>query len=111
MPSQIKALEAFAADTDLLHLESLLKRFNLFEAIGVIRQELRHSDLLATFLDPGQSHGLGTLFLSELLHTASPSADGLDLHQARAVREWHNVDILIVNDASRLVIIVENKIG
>ena len=70
MTTQIQALQAFAdtvQNPDLLRLESLLKRFNLFEAMGVIRQELRHSDLLACLLDSSQSHGLGTIFLTELL--------------------------------------------
>lgn len=97
-------------DPALGHLETLLQRFNLFEAIGVLRQELRHSDLLATFLDPRQSHGLGTLFLTELLRTAAPSANISALQHSRVEREWHNVDILIVDDTARLAVIIENKI-
>ena len=34
--------------------------FNLFEAVGAIRGELRHSNFLAFILSPARSHGLGT---------------------------------------------------
>lgn len=121
MSSQLRALEAFAADADLLHLESLLKRFNLFEAIGVIRQELRHSDLLACLLDPHQSHGLGSNFLREFLSAVQETADdestlatldldALNLNECYVEREWHHIDILVADDVNRLAIIIENKI-
>ena len=49
----LKALEDFVVgNEDLERLEALLDRFNVFEAIGVIRQELRHSNFLAFLLDP-----------------------------------------------------------
>lgn len=110
MPSPQQALEALTQDPDLARLEALLQRFNLFEAVGVLRQELRHSDLLATFLNPRQSHGLGTLFLTELLRVVAPSTDISNLKNARVEREWHNIDILVVDDTARLAVIIENKI-
>ncbi len=110
MPNAQTALEALTQDPDLARLERLLQRFNLFEAVGVLRQELRHSDLLATFLDPRQSHGLGTLFLTELLRVVAPKLDTPQLRDAWAEREWHNVDILVVDDTHRLAVIIENKI-
>ena len=43
-----KALEGFVVgNEDLERLEALLDRFNFFEAIGVVRQELRHPYFLA----------------------------------------------------------------
>jgi hypothetical protein len=39
-----KVLGAFAVgNEDLKRLEALLDRFNIFEAIGVVKQEVRHS--------------------------------------------------------------------
>src|SRR5438045_1805150 len=65
------ALQDFLVENgDLEHLEALLDRFNIFEAVGVVRQELRHSDFLAFPLDPQQSHGLGALFATRLLQRA-----------------------------------------
>lgn len=63
-----KALEAFVrGNYDLEHLESLLYRFNIFEATGFIRQELRHSDFLAFLLNPQGSHSLRDAFVKRLL--------------------------------------------
>lgn len=39
-------------NSDLERLEGFLEQFNIFEAIGVVRQELRHSDFLAAPSDP-----------------------------------------------------------
>jgi hypothetical protein len=51
-----QALEAFVVENDDLEtLEGLLEQFNIFEALGVARQELRHSDFLAFLLDPRQT--------------------------------------------------------
>ena len=123
MPSPLKALEAFTEQNpDLLRLENLLKRFNLFEAVGVVRHELRHSDFLAYLLDPSQNHCLGSTFLKEFLQAVRLTAendstlslldlDGLNLSQACAFREWHHIDILVVDEANRFAVIIENKIG
>ena len=63
-----KALEAFVVgNEDLERLEALLDQFNIFEAVGVVRQELRHSDFLAFLLDPRANHGLGDVFAKKLL--------------------------------------------
>ena len=63
-----KALEAFVVDNpELEHLEVLLEQFNIFEAIRVVRQELRHSDFLAFLLNPQENHGLVDVFRKRLL--------------------------------------------
>lgn len=50
---------------DLDRLQSMLSELNLFEAIGFIRQELKHSNLLAFLLSPNEKHGLGDRFLKK----------------------------------------------
>jgi hypothetical protein len=114
MPSAHEALTAFTEQNpDLMRLESLLMRFNLFEAVGVVRHELRHSDFLAYLLDPSHNHGLGDVFLREFLqaiHLPQFDLDALGLSQAYVFREWHHVDILVVDDVNRFAVIVENKI-
>ena len=58
-----KALEAFLLDNpELAQLEVLLDEFNIFEAVGAVRQEVRHSDFLAFLLHPRERHGLGATF-------------------------------------------------
>ncbi|HMN30082.1 MAG TPA: PD-(D/E)XK nuclease family protein [Caldilineaceae bacterium] len=107
---------------DLDHLESLLAQFNLFEALGAVRQELRHSDFLAFLLNPQQSHGLGDAFVKRLLQrviaAAEPSPAGLtrleldlwDLSELEVRREWRNIDLLLLSETHRLAVVIENKI-
>ena len=107
--------------TDLrLHdLAALLQRpqpFNILTALGLSRQELRHSDLLAFLSDPRRPHGLGSRFTRALLRRAASlsaqvlDADALHLETLSVRREWNFVDILIDSPADQLVIIIENKI-
>ncbi len=120
----MKALEAFlVGNADLERLEALLGRFNIFEAIGVVRQELRHSDLLAFLLDPRGSHGLGDAFLKRMLQrvlatnkTVRASVTPLELelwslHRVEVRREWNNIDVLLLDEGHKLAVIIENKIG
>ncbi|MGA7731221.1 MAG: PD-(D/E)XK nuclease family protein [Chloroflexia bacterium] len=117
-------LKDFDSDEDLAQLEIILDRFNVFEALGVVRHELRHSDFLAYLLDPGESHKLKDTFAKCLLQmclTVSPADHYIhrlnlgdpahwDFGQAEVLREWANIDILFADKANRLVIIIENKI-
>ncbi len=112
MLTQLQALQTFAnteQNPDLLRLEHLLSRFNLFEAVGAVRHELRHSDFLAFLLDPSRNHGLGAAFLHCFLEAAL-DLDGVDFGHAYVLREWHHIDILVVDEASSFAVIVENKI-
>lgn len=117
-------LEAFLIENpDLERLELLLDEFNLFEAVGVVRQELRHSDFLGFLLDPRQPHGLGDGFLTLFLRKVVQSSDLAalpfsaidvtlwDLADTEVRREWRNIDLLILSRSHRFVIVIENKIG
>lgn len=105
---------------DLNHLESILSEFNIFEAVGVIRQEIRHSNFLAFLLNPLETHRLRDLFLKKLLICAllnsenpplSPiEIDIADLENAEIRREWRNIDILIYSPSNNLVCVIENKV-
>src|SRR3954452_1476430 len=74
-----QALEAFVVEhSDLETLEGLVAQFNIFEAVGAVRQELRHSDFLAFLLDPRQNHRLGDAFVRRLLQKILVAAKGLN---------------------------------
>lgn len=116
-----EALAKFVVENeDLERLEALLAEFNLFEAIGAVRQELRHSDFLAFLLDPSGNHALGDLFLKELLKRALLGAanpplspvdiDVADLSRAEVRREWKNIDLFILDSASGFDCTIENKV-
>ena len=116
-------LEDFVVgNPDLTRLETELAQFNLFEAIGVVRSEVRHSDFLAFLLDPSQNHGLGEFFLKSFLQHTLLSARGgdlalnpievdtWDLGDTEVRREWQNIDILLINQRLGFICLIENKI-
>lgn len=97
------------------------KKLNIFEAAGLIRQEIRHSRVLANLLDPRENHGLSDIFIKELItHNEIQSSldDSLALKLAfcnyddLVVRtEEMNIDILAWSPKNKLLIAIENKIG
>lgn len=99
-------------------LDLKLKNANIFSVLGIERMEIRHSNFLAWLLDPGGTHGLGSLFLKRFLRDVSlldspESVNGIGMQDinARRVevrREWRNIDILLVADD--LTVCIENKV-
>lgn len=119
----LKALERFVVENEeLLALEERIGRFNIFDALGIARIEIRHSNFLAWLLDPAESHGQGALFLKAILmdllaqtpperRPLSPvELDGVELRAVEIRREWRNIDILITCEEPKFVIAIENKI-
>jgi hypothetical protein len=98
----------------------LASGFNIFEAAGLYRHEIRHSNFLAFLLDPQQPHGLGDAFLKRLIHKAidnsskppiSPLTLALaDFSDSLVSREWRGIDLVIDSKNNKLVFVVENKI-
>ncbi len=122
MQDQRQALERFVvANRDLAELESLAKRFNIFEALGAVRAERNHSKFLGFLLNSRESHGLGDRFLKRFLQDAleyPPKVDPLtpieidllDLSEAEILFEHDNIDVLIRDAQNHISVIVENKI-
>jgi len=102
--------------------ETLLDEFNIFEVLGAVRVELRHSEFLAFLMDPQQSHGLGDDFVKKFLQKALVGVDqsGLpvsaidldiwSLDDLEIRREWQNIDILLISENNKFVVLIENKI-
>ncbi len=119
-----KALEAlFIDDPDFAHLDDRVDRFNVFEAIGIVRRELRHSDFLTFLFSPEETHGLGDFFLRRFLQTVVRGAPqgyalpftalDIDLWNLATIevrREWRNIDILVLLPDYKRAVLIENKI-
>jgi PD-(D/E)XK nuclease superfamily len=126
----LKALEALQEDErELERIENLLDRFNVFELVGFVNDEMTHSDFLAFLLDPNRNDGLGDILIKEVLRETLPLAhkalppsmfgsldrmledvDGMDFGQTLVCREHHDIDILLMNEDHKLAVIIENKI-
>jgi len=113
-----KDLELLILDPNLGKLESMTGGFNIFESIGAVRRELRHSDFLAFLLNPSESHNLFDKFtkpflfqVSQLSNNVSPiDIDLLDYDDLEVRREWRNIDILLYSKKAGFVCAIENKI-
>lgn len=121
---KIELLQKLIIDNDDLEdLESRISEFNIFEAMGAVRQELRHSDFLAFLLNPSEKHGLDDKFLKRFFIKVLSSVENTgnikvspidikltDFSKAIVERETQNIDILISDDESGIVCLIENKI-
>ncbi len=115
-------LSALLDDMDFHEIQGRMARFNLFEAIGAVHGELRHSNFLAYLLSPSRPHGLGARPLQQvlrrLLEEIQPADRALstlellvgDLDDAVVHRERNSIDLLIEIDSLELVVLIENKI-
>lgn len=128
---ELGVLESLAArSSDLDRLTSVPPEFNVFEVMGTVFQELRHSDFLAFLLNPQASHGLGDRFTRGWLQGVVSSARDhyaedvsaisgarleplklIDLSRAQVFRERDHIDVLLVDATNRFTVVVENKIS
>lgn len=117
-------LRSFLVDyKDLEKLESMATRFNIFESLRIVYNEIRHSNVIAWLCDPNESHGLGSqfikLFTRRILNDYSFSNislfdfEGIDFSRVDVIREWNRIDLLItIREQDRVIwIAIENKIG
>lgn len=115
------ALEKFVIENrDLEALEAKIAKFNIFEAVGMVRQEIKHSRLLRFLLDPSEKHRLGDLFLKKFLVSILTGAENLsltnleialaDFSDAEVKCEWKYIDILIHSPSNDLVCVIGNKV-
>jgi PD-(D/E)XK nuclease superfamily len=97
---------------ELVQLEALLSRFNIFRVLKAEHHEIRHSNMLAWLFDPDETHGLGDRFLRRFLmrvvHDAETGSikrldlpspieiDSLDIEYVEVARESDNIDLLLV---------------
>lgn len=107
---------------DLEKLTTTVSDFNIFEAIGMVRQEIRHSCFLATLLNPRENHGLGVLFFEKLMSSLLVGLDkdsveidffDIDLNDYSdlvVIREQDRIDILMVSERNKQLFVIENKI-
>ena len=86
----------------------------LMEISGYPHYENVCSNILAFFLDPGNPHGLGTLFLDALVQAGGIGEQGgeigvnIQIRREETTRKGNRIDILIQSESHAIVI--ENKI-
>lgn len=121
-----KLLDFVAHEDDLYPLKKWSREANIFDIFGIVRNEIRHSNILAWLFDPHGSHGCGDFFLHGILRKLSKRNRGLDsfspekwyslnLSEAVIFREWSGstkdrLDLLILFKSQKFYIAIENKV-
>jgi len=121
--SKIELIDKFLADNqELEELSARLSQFNVFRSLKIENIEIRHSNVLAWLLDPDESHGLSDIVLKKVLSNilllsdkeipriSAAKVELMDFTDIEVLREWKNIDILIVDRSNKLAILIENKI-
>lgn len=101
---------------------AISSRFNIFEAIGLVKQEIRHSTTLAYFLSPNEKHGLQDSLIREIL-TDDHITQSLNNQSSLALkialanfddlsvrREDMRIDIIAESPANKIIVVIENKV-
>ena len=106
-------------------LKARINEFNPFKVLKIENYEIRHSNFLAWILDPSENHNLDDKVLKKFLLNIVLKAENedllgeeiqlLDLNQAnfldaKVYREAYKIDVLIVCELSKFIILIENKI-
>lgn len=118
-------LETLLLSEDLEELSNSTSYFNIFNALKLQNNEIRHSNFLGWLMTPYETHGIGNYFLKEFLKQAIKNYSSLkdytkfdlndiaclSLSNVSIVRESeHNIDILIKSESDNFICVIENKI-
>jgi hypothetical protein len=119
----IASIDRFLADNpEFEDLSARLSQFNVFRALNIEKVEIRHSNVLAWLLDPDESHGFSNIVLRRLLSNillmsdktikglSAAKVELLDFSDIEVLREWKNIDLLIIDRLNRIILFFENKI-
>ncbi len=82
--------------------------FNLLAVFGLQFSELRHSDVLAWFLDPQAAHEQGGIFADRLLLLCGDDGGASDTHVV--IRERHGRVDLAMYARGEFAVFIENKV-
>lgn len=119
---QKQALLQLLMSDDLAELQAKSKhKFNIFRALKLQNNEVKHSNFLGWLLNPFESHNLMDTFLKELLKVALKNDTRLldillkDLTDAKIILEKkandeRRMDIFIDCPRNKLVCVIENKV-
>lgn len=121
----LKKLEDMEHD----YKDYVFPKFNVFRSAKLVKQEIRHSNILAFLLSPNESHGLGDTLLKRLVNKASIESGHINkqdrlsmalasFDDARVYREVHyyggsknnSLDILVWSKSNKVVMVIENKL-
>lgn len=119
-----KYLNRLMEDIEDLNKLKTETQFNIFETLKIEKTEIRHSNVLQWLMDPYETHGLGQKFVRNFISDVYKKNKALynkmgiksediflfDYNDITTYREKKHIDILLVNEENKLVVIIENKV-
>src|SRR6202035_4021136 len=122
-----KELKELILDEDFTSLQNLVnEEVNLMDILRVSRKELQHSNFLAWFFNPIETHNLGDFALKEFIkiyfkenqYQNFGNTSGLsvfdfvqmDFDDLEIRREYKNIDLIFLSSRNEFCIVIENKI-
>lgn len=126
LKSNEEAIKNFLLDINCLDaLKPWISKINIFDILKISRTEIRHSNILAWLLDANENHGIGDIFIRSVIQRLIQNNLDyfnsnkinvlelltLDFSNFNIMREWNNIDILLLSQKDRFVICIENKIN
>jgi len=124
---ELKTIEEFIFDDNvqvtLEKIKNSVMNFNILEITGMGSQEIKHSNILSWMLSDSE-HNLGYKILEGFLkkvievHEVDAATDFLkhyvylpnNKRNITIYREKDNIDLLIVDNANKVIIAIENKV-
>ena len=120
-------LKKLMLDDDFTSLQNLVnEEVNLMDILRVAHKELQHSNFLAWFFNPNETHNLGDFALKEFIkiyfkenqfqnfgnETGLSVFDfvQLDFDDLEIRREYKNIDLIFLSRKNQFCIVIENKI-
>jgi len=127
MKAEIEQLKELVLDEDFTSLQNLVnEEVNLMEILKISHKELQHSNFLAWFFNPIETHNLGDYALKEFIkiyfkenqyqnlgkETGLSVFDfiHLDFDDLEIRREYKNIDLIFLSRKNQFCIVIENKI-
>ena len=125
LDSKENALEEFLLDIECLApLGKWTSTINIFDILKISKAEIRHSNILAWLLNANESHGLSDGIIKDMLQTLIVNNKRIfaikeigiiqvaliDYFSFNVLREFNNIDILMVSEKEKIAICIENKV-
>ena len=127
---QIKCVQDFIFNDDAQHIFSSindnLMDFNILEITGMGNQEIKHSNILGWLFDDSEhnlEYHILDCFLKKVIEENKKDSDNKPLDNLQSYiylsekkkditiyREKDNIDLLIVDEANKVIITIENKV-
>lgn len=124
---EITQLKKLILDDRFVKLKSYVNQeINLMSILNIAHKELQHSNFLAWLFDPNESHNKEEYFIREFIKLYFKENNysdlgvkkplsvfnfaKLDLSDITILREYKNIDLLIISEKNKLIICIENKI-